>query len=621
MKGLMKHFGLSLCLLLLIEGAVTPQPAEHSFKLLSPNKKLELCIEEAPDSGFVYSFRARGQLLIAQSKLGLDTREKVSWEKVTPSFVRKAWKPVWGKRQLVPDVYNEVIIDLGAYRIKARAYNNGIAFRYEGASTERELTQFNFADDFTAWYYNGEQHNIGPEKLKEASGIRKPVMTIKAGEGCYMAVHEAALETGEPLLLKPEKETTLFTVPSKQAKAWRVIMYGQTPGELVDSHLLELLNPEPAPGTDFSWVKPGLAAWDWRINGAMANGFKYEMSLPSWKRMVDFAFENGIQSLVLDADWYGPEFKKESDPLNGGKVEQVRQLIAYAKEKAVGIWLYLNDVGGTTYPLEQTIQQYGSWGAVGLKYGFMKGSFEEKNRRTQLITKLCAQNHLMVDFHDNPVHPYGQMRTWPNAVTREYCHSQLDAHRVFEPKTFVTAVYVNMLAGPLDMDNGVVDMKQEGRVDNPMSIPSTITAEAARTLITFSGITILPDIPENYNKHPQILRFIRAQKMPWKETKTLGGEIGEYIVMARQAADGNWLVAAANNEKARTIRIPLAWLQDGNYEAMIIEDGKDADFRTNKESYTTRTKKVTRKETLELHLAPGGGGCILLQKIKQNQKL
>jgi alpha-glucosidase len=429
-----------------------------------------------------------------------------------------------------------------------------------------------------------------------------------------MAVHEADLKSGEPLLLQPQKGTTLMSVPSRHANAWRVVMYGRTPGELVDSHLIELLNPEPAAGSDFSWVKPGIAVWDWRINGAVANGFRYDMSLPSWKRMIDFASANGMHSLVLDADWYGPEFKKESDPVKGGKVDQVHQIIAYGKEKGVGVWLYLNDVGGNAYPLEETLQQYGNWGAAGVKYGFMKGSFEEKNRRTQRITELCAQNHLMVDFHDGPVHPYGQMRTWPNAVTREFCHAQLDARRVFQPKTFVTSVFVNMLAGPIDMNNGTLDMLQQGRIDNPMPVPSTITAEVARTLITFSGATIIPDIPENYNKHPQLLQFISAQKMPWQESKTLSGVIGEYIVMARKAADGNWLIAAATNENARTIRIPLSILEKGKYEALVIQDGKDADFRTNKETYVTATQKVTNRQFIEVQLAPGGGACILLQK-------
>ncbi len=199
------------------------------------------------------------------------------------------------------------------------------------------------------------------------------------------------------------------------------------------------------------------------------------MSYPSWVRMVDFAAEQGFGYLVLDANWYGPEFDSDSNPTNGHKAADVQRLLAYAKEKGVGVWLYLNDIGGRKFPIEETLSQYGRWGASGVKYGFMEGSPEEKNRWTQKITELCAKNRLLVDFHDGPVHPYGQMRTWPNAVTREYCHAQLDAHRVFTPSTFCTSVFVNMVAGPLDMNNGMFDLRQgpTTRIDENQPVPST----------------------------------------------------------------------------------------------------------------------------------------------------
>jgi alpha-glucosidase len=391
-----------------------------------------------------------------------------------------------------------------------------------------------------------------------------------------------------------------------------VILYGRSPGALVDSHLIELLNPPPAADMNFDWVKPGVAVWDWRINGAQVDGFKYEMSLPSWERMVDFAAENHLPYLVLDANWYGPEFGKESDPTTGGKVAQVRELIAHGKARGVGIWLYLNDVAGEHYPLEETLKQYGAWGAVGVKYGFMRGSPAEKNQRTRRITELCAQNRLLCDFHDGPVHPYGQLRTWPNAMTREYCHSQLDAHRVFQPRTFVTAVFVNMLAGPLDMCNGFADLTQAGRVDEPSPVPSTLAGEAARTLIVFSGAVVIPDIPESYRKHPELLQFIAAEKMPWRESRTLCGEIGQYIVMARQSAEGIWLVGAATNEDPRTLEVSLKFLGTGTWQAVVMQDGLGSDYRTQKESYRVDRRNVAATDSLSLSLAPGGGACLML---------
>ncbi|TPG71856.1 glycoside hydrolase family 97 protein [Hymenobacter nivis] len=581
--------------------------------LTSPDKKLRVQLQYDPAGTITYSFVANAKTLLKDGKLGLKLAAAATAPVVSRRSVATVWKPVWGKRAMVPDQYNELTLNLKAYKILVRAYNDGIAFRYDYPADQavKELTTFVFAGNYTAWYYNGENHNIGPEKLADCDSTRLPVMTVKADDAAYLALHEAALTSGEPLILRSRKGETRFAIASKLTTSWKVVLYGPTPGALVDSHLLELLNP--APTQDFSWVKPGVALWDWRINGARVAGFNYEMSLPSWKRMVDFAAAHQLPYFVLDADWYGPEFGKDSDPIKGGKVAQVHDIIAYGKSKGVGIWLYLNDVGGRNFDLGQTLKRYHDWGAVGIKYGFMSGTPTEKNVRTQLITELCAQHHLVCDFHDGPVHPYGQMRTFPNALTREYCKAQLDGHQQFGPNTFVTSVFVNMVAGPLDMGNGFASLSQAGRVDNSSPVPSTLVSEAARTLIVFSGATIIPDIPENYENHPELLQFIAAQKMPWLNSQTVQGEIGEYIVMARQAQDRTWLVGAATNEQARELAIPLTFLGKGRYTATIVQDGAQADFRTQQESYAAATRPVTAADVIRVKLAPGGGACLTLK--------
>lgn len=613
------------------------------FTLTSPDGKLELSVQKDSAGIWEYTFAGNKEELIKGSRLGYMSVSQgvipsAEWPVSASEQCHEGiWKPVWGKRKEVKDHYNELTLTFAApegqqgldtLKIVFRAYNDGLAFRYVVPETEkqsveikRELTQYNFAGDYTSWFYNGEYHNLGPDKLTEVDGNRMPVMTVQAGENQYMAVHEANLTEGEPLTLTSRKGETLFEVSSKpsvlkagSASAWRVLLYGTEPGTLVDSHLIELLNPDPE--GDFSWVKPGMAVWDWRINGAVTDdGFHYTMSYPSWIRMVDFAAEQGFKYLVLDANWYGPEFASDSNPTTGDKAKDVQRLLAYAKEKGVGIWLYLNDVGGRKYPIEQTLKQYGEWGAAGVKYGFMNGTPEEKNHWTRKITQLCAENKLLVDFHDGPVHPYGQMRTWPNAVTREFCHAQLDAHRVFEPKTFVTTVFVNMLAGPVDMNNGMFDLRQgpTTRVDENTPVPSTVVSEAARTLITFSGVTIVPDIPEMYRKYPELLDFLSSEKMPWKESKTLLGRIGEYIVMMRETEDA-YLVAAVTNEEERTLSIPLSFLPEGSYRARLMLDGDDAHYLTNRESYQVKELQVKSGDNISVKLAAGGGACLKISK-------
>ena len=619
------------------------QPSADSFRVVSPDEALEVSVEKDSSGLYVYSFSDQGEELITSSHIGFKGKHQgmipgKDWTvSASASSHDGVWKPVWGKRQEVKDQYNELTLSFkapeghqGISRIQAvfRAYKDGVAFRYvvpqeagQSEETESECTQYSFAGDYTAWFYNGEYHNLGPDKLSEVEGERQPVMTVQAGEDQFMALHEADLRTGEPLLLSSSKGDRTFQVASKPARlepgyvsAWRVILHGRTPGEMVDSHLIELLNPEPS--GDFSWVKPGTAVWDWRINGAITDdGFTYTMTYPSWVRMVDFAAEQGFKYLVLDANWYGPEFDGTSNPVSGGKTDDVRRILSYGKEKGVGIWLYLNDVGGRKYPIEETLRQYREWGAAGVKYGFMNGTPEEKNAWTRKITRLCAENRLLVDFHDGPVHPYGQMRTWPNAVTREYCQAQLDAHRVFGPGTFVTSVFVNMLAGPLDMNNGMFDLRQGNttRVDENKPVPSTVVSEAARTLITFSGATIIPDIPEMYRKYPELLAFLSAQRMPWKESRTLMGKIGEYIVMMRET-DTEYLIGAATNEEARTLSIPLTFLPEGSYTMQLMLDGEAAHYLTNRETCQVRMQEVESGDSIPVRLAPGGGACLRIKK-------
>jgi alpha-glucosidase len=607
-----------LRLVLLAVGFGTSFALAERVTLQSPDRHLTLTLDVAADGAVTHALAVDGKPLILPSPVGFAGGRFAG---LTRRTQRSVWRPIWGKREEVPDRYREATLDLGGYQLQARAYDDGVAFRYVFPGPGQmpigaEATAFQFAGDYTAWYYNGENHNIGPEKLSAAKGKRRPVVTIQADDQIYLALHEADLADGEPLLLAAAPGEAALRVASQATTSWRVVMFGRTPGALVDSHLIELLNPPPAAGMDFSWVRPGVAVWDWRIDGAKVDGFSYEMSLPSWKRMVDFAAENRIAHLVLDANWYGPEFGHESDPVKGGKVDQVKEIIAYGKARQVGVWLYLNDVGGRKFSLEDTLKQYGEWGAAGVKYGFMRGTPEEKNRRTRLITELCAKNKLLCNYHDDPVHPFGQMRTWPNAVTREFCQAQLDGHKVFQPRTFVTSVFVNMLAGPLDMNNGVADLSQAGRVDHGVPVPSTLTAEIARTVIVFSGATVIPDIPEYYRKHPELLRFLAAQQMPWRDSRTLSGEIGEYIVMARQAADGAWLVGVATNESARELEVPLTFLSRGKHEALIIQDGPRSDYRTHAEDYQAETHVMTRADVLRVKLAPGGGACVLLRPVR-----
>ena len=187
--------------------------------------------------------------------------------------------------------------------------------------------------------------------------------------------------------------------------------------------------------------------------------------------------------------------------------------------------------------------------------------------------------------------------------------------RSFGPSGFCKTVFVNMLAGPLDMCNGLYTLKDPAR-DRPKvfeNVDSTVVAETARTMIVFSALSIIPDVPEAYEAKADLFDFLSRLPMTWDETRILGGEIGEYITTARRSGD-KWFIASATNEQARTLKITLDFLEPGRtYKVTLYEDGPDANYKTNREAYRVRHITAKRGDVIEAHLAEGGGHCMYLE--------
>ena len=176
---------LVLLLFVWLEGdSVWAQYLPKLYQVFSPDKKLKMAIQRHNDGLLTYTFAANREILIKESPLGfkLESQETVpssGWkiEKVSDRKVRDEWKPLWGKRAVVEDHFNELVIDLvnpagqpERMQLVVRGYNDGFAFCYKipdgkgpCVNVQSELTAYNFAGDYTAWFYNGENHNIGPK--------------------------------------------------------------------------------------------------------------------------------------------------------------------------------------------------------------------------------------------------------------------------------------------------------------------------------------------------------------------------------------------------------------------------------------------------------------------------
>lgn len=626
---------LSLALSILITASAAPIARMQTAK--SPDGEIELALG-IRDGKPVYSVKYRDSVVVNGSNLGLKMKpEAAGWSQV--EFDRgesdREWEPVFGKRSPVRNRYNWLSLaqpvqdDKATLEIVFRVYNDGIAYRYRLRSPTgsvdilADLSEFRLSGNPRGWHYNGEHRPQGPINLKDFAGKAQLPLLVEAGDDLWLAVAEAALYDFPPFTPRlTEGSGTLAVnidgteVDTPFATPWRVLMIAEHPGTLVDSDIMMNLNP-PNKKADFEWLQPGVAFWDWRAMGYKADdGFVYGQNFETWKRFIDLAAESGVRYLQIDANWYGPEFAAKSDPFTGGKSEQVKEAIEYGKRKGVGLILYLNHVAASKFGVEDILAAYSDWGAAGIKYGFMKGQNDrDKVNRTRYIIEKCAENRLSVNFHDGPIPPSGDERTWPNCLTREYCHSQSDAKRTHGPGTFVLQAYVNTLMGPVDMCNGMFDLDHSTK-DRPKmfkELYSTIVAEAARTLLIYSGLTVVPDSADSYRKHRDLFEFIAAQKQPWKESRTLSGEMGEYICMMRRTGE-TYLVAAATDDQARTIEIPLDFLPAGEFEAVIFKDGPNAHYKDNREEYETERRKVDAADVIKARMAPGGGYCMIIKE-------
>ncbi len=653
---------LSLAMALSFHASAAPKPVV----VKSPGKQTAISFELREGIPY-WAVSYNQQAIVLPSELGIILQDQpFAGGFKSLSFKQgkrdETWTPVWGKTSSIRNRYTEVrwkLQEKGAPKrtleIIARLYDQGVALRYRIAGSGTitfadDHTHFTFAGDPTCWGANGERANIGPVKLSEFKGKQLPV-TLKISDACHASILEAAIHDSCPLVPKKAGATSLRTSLGKSTvelptqTSWRVLLLGKTAGDLLTGNVMVNLNP-PNRIKDASWIKPGLAMWDWRAWGGQGkDGFVYNLDMASWRRLIDFASTHNVRYLVLDANWYGHEFDKKSNPMKSRDylVYQpdprspkmadkpapkdwkdpidIPALIQYGKARNVGIVLYINDVAKHNYDFEKTLATYHQWGAAGIKYGFMKGKGQKQVLDTREIVELCAKYELICDFHDGPVPPSGDRRTYPNYVAREFCHAQADARRAFTPTTFCTTIFCNMLAGPLDMCNGFFTLDDLEKVRPKVFSPvySTVVAEAARVMIVFSGLAFLPDTPESYEAKADLFDFLAHLPMTWDETRILNSRIGEYITTARRSGN-DWFIASACNEKGTELAIHLDFLKPGkNYQAILYEDAPDTHYKTNREAYRIRKQVVKKGTVITAKLAPGGGHCMRIVPLKRQK--
>ncbi|MBZ5632931.1 MAG: glycoside hydrolase family 97 N-terminal domain-containing protein [Acidobacteriia bacterium] len=167
--------------------------------------------------------------------------------------------------------------------IEARAYDDGVAFRYyiprtstvEDLQIEEELTDFHFAQDGDAYssVLSGYQSEKGEYSRTKLSGIKRssllalPFLVEQPGVG-WVAITEAQIDNYPGMYVFHPEGTTMRTTlaprfddaalamhgMSPAETPWRVLMVASEPRKLLDSGIVENLNPA-SKIADTSWIK------------------------------------------------------------------------------------------------------------------------------------------------------------------------------------------------------------------------------------------------------------------------------------------------------------------------------------------------------------------------------
>lgn len=508
-----------------------------------------------------------------------------------------------------------------AYRIELKGLAESTTIRERGGWRPANL-------DGDCYSTNREHEPLGPLKISKAREMmRSPFINTPFiyddGERLF-SIHECDLFDYPQLIVRGAEHGGSIditngkaTVSGDFALPWRVVIVGK---EFEDLHnqkpIYQVLSRE-AEG-DYSWVKPGVSMWDWRVKGTTFDGFTYDMNTATMKRFIDFCSSSSIEYLLIDAEWYN-----SSKPLVPVEGLDIREVVEYGKDRDVGIILYYDMYYVTrgkvdSIDFETVAKTYADFGVAGMKYGFLSHEdLQVKSRMAHNIISTLARYKLLVDFHDNPIPYSGMERTYPNYITREYCHAQLDRRTAFIPRSFVKMACINLLAGHMDQTNGTFALNEmKSRSKGPYNdYNSTVSAEVARFVVTHTGaLSVILDAPEAYGQKADLFHVISSIPSTWDETRYIEMRYDSHISVAKRNGD-SWYAAVVYNEKGGNHKLNLDFLDQGaTYSATIYRDAPDTDYINNKESYTIESRTVTSSDSVEVAVPAGGGFTVIFEK-------
>ncbi len=290
------------------------------------------------------------------------------------------------------------------------------------------------------------------------------------------------------------------------------------------------------------------------------------------------------------------------------------EISSYAKEKGIKLSMWTLALA-LDKQLEPALDQFQKWGVDFIMTDFMDRDDQKMVNFYYRVAESCARHQIMIMYH-GAYKPAGFSRTFPNAVTREsvlgseyniWSEKATPDHNLLLP-------FIRMVAGPMDYEPGILDnatKKTFRPIETKVMAPGTRCHQLAMFVVYESPIQIFSGNPSAGMQEPALMELLGSIPTTWDETKIIDAKVGEYIITARKKGD-DWFIASMGNWNEHELKLSLDFLDEGDYTAVICEDGVNADRYPS--DYKITEKKIVKSETIDINLAPGGGFMMRIKK-------
>ena len=629
------------------------------YKLSSPDGRLKITITD--NSGLQWKITHEDTEVLSPSPIGISNHNMKVKKAVTASINQTIPTPFY-KKASITDRCNQLTLKGQPFDVEFRAYDIGAACRlvYNGKKpleVNGEATRFVFPDDYQAFvpyvndnrsgdrycysfesYYDEQRLSAmfsdslaitplavclpgGKKAVIMETGVDNyPGMFLKKGAGNTLATEFAPVPLKSEVggfdrlnLIPTERAKYTARLESQQALPWRIVLVTDNDAQLLTTDIGQLLAPALRL-KDTSWIKPGKVAWDWWNNWNLTGvPFRAGINTDTYRYYIDFAKKHNIEYVIIDEGWSG----KENLMADLNAYINVPAVIEYANSQGVGIILWaswrslLNDT-------EHVMQHYASLGVKGFKVDFFDRDDQEVIRSSYELAALAAKHHLLVDYHG--LKPSGIQRAYPNVVNFEGVKGlenskweprSGDGPLHDQPRYDCTIPYLRMLPGPMDYTPGAMRNATRanffGNNNNPMS-QGTRVHQLAMYAIFEAPLQMMADSPTSYEQNPECADFIARIPTTFDQTVALGGEMGEWVAIARRK--GNvWYIGAMTNWTPRQLKLDLSQLNISGRKAIVFADGINADRDA---TDWTSAELTIGQQPLSISLAPGGGWAAIV---------